>query len=265
VTSNIWQSGNASNRMRRGLDIAHRLAPSIDVPKVNVRSFSARRLTQVLQRLGSIASFARPRRIGCFTCRSRLHLYVAASVRASRRKQPLSWRKLGPRNLKNIEKPVDVYAVDVSEIAGVLSTRQQIGYCRARDGVRIAYAKAGRGPPLVKTGNWLNHLEYDWESPVWRHLLHGLAKDHTLVRYDARGNGLSDWEVDELSLDAWVADLEAVVDAAAVERFPLLGISAGCAVSIAYAVRHPERVSHLILYGGYAAGLSSDPSEVRNK
>jgi pimeloyl-ACP methyl ester carboxylesterase len=76
---------------------------------------------------------------------------------------------------------------------------------------------------------------------------------------------LSDWEVDELSLDAWVADLEAVVDAAAVERFPLLGISAGCAVSIAYAVRHPERVSHLILYGGYAAGLSSDPSEVRNK
>jgi class 3 adenylate cyclase/pimeloyl-ACP methyl ester carboxylesterase len=171
-------------------------------------------------------------------------------------KQPLSWRKLGSRNLKNIEKPVDVYAADARESAGVLSTRQQIGYCRARDGVRIAYAKAGQGPPLVKTGNWLSHLEYDWESPVWRHLLRGLAKDHTLVRYDARGNGLSDWEVDELSLDAWVADLEAVVDAVAVERFPLLGVSAGCAVSIAYAVRHPERVSHLILYGGYAVGLS---------
>ena len=106
--------------------------------------------------------------------------------------------------------------------------------------MRLAYAIAGSGPPLVKAGNWMNHLEYDWESPVWRHVFRGLAKDHTLIRYDARGNGLSDWDVDELSLDAWVNDLETVVDAAGVERFPLLGISQGCAVSIAYAVRHPS-------------------------
>mgnify|MGYP003694562247 CR=1 FL=1 len=106
----------------------------------------------------------------------------------------------------------------------------------------------------MKTGNWMTHLEFDLESPIWRHLYRELAKDHTLVRYDARGNGLSDRTVDEISFDAFVSDLEAVADAASVARFALLGISQGCAVSIAYAVRHPERVSHLILYGGYALG-----------
>jgi pimeloyl-ACP methyl ester carboxylesterase len=100
----------------------------------------------------------------------------------------------------------------------------------------------------------MNHLEYDWESPIWHHLLEGLARNHTLVRYDARGNGLSDWDVDEHSLEAWVGDLETVVDAVGIERFPLFGVSQGCAISIAYAVRHPERVSHLILYGGFALG-----------
>jgi len=91
----------------------------------------------------------------------------------------------------------------------------------------------------------MNHLEYDWESPIWRHVLRGLSREHTLIRYDARGNGMSDWDVVTLSLDAWVTDLETVVDAVGVERFPLLGISQGCAVAVAYAVRRPERVSHL--------------------
>jgi pimeloyl-ACP methyl ester carboxylesterase len=120
--------------------------------------------------------------------------------------------------------------------------------------VRLAYATAGSGPTIVKTANWMNHLEYDWESPIWRHVFRGLAREHTLIRYDARGNGMSDWDVDELSLDAWVSDLETVVTAAGIERFPLLGISQGCAVSIAYAARHPDRVSHLVLYGGFALG-----------
>lgn len=132
--------------------------------------------------------------------------------------------------------------------------KQEIKYCRTHDGVRLAYATAGSGPPLVKSANWLNHLEYDWESPVWQHVVRGLARKHTLVRYDARGNGLSDWDVETLSLDAWVSDLETVVDAAGAKRFPLLGVCQGCAISIAYAVRHPERVSHLILYGGFALG-----------
>jgi pimeloyl-ACP methyl ester carboxylesterase len=127
-------------------------------------------------------------------------------------------------------------------------------YCRARDGVRLAWARSGQGPPLVKTANWLNHLEYDWDSPIIRHIFRGLSREHTLIRYDARGNGMSDWDVAELSLDAWVSDLETVVEAAGVERFPLIGISQGCAISIAYAARHPERVSHLVLYGGFAVG-----------
>ena len=79
----------------------------------------------------------------------------------------------------------------------------------------------------MKTANWMNHLEYDWESPIWRHVFRGLSRGHTLIRYDPRGNGMSDWEVDELSLDAWVSDLETIVDAAGLERFPLLGISQG--------------------------------------
>jgi pimeloyl-ACP methyl ester carboxylesterase len=131
---------------------------------------------------------------------------------------------------------------------------QEIHFCGTSDGVRIAYALAGQGPPLVKTANWLNHLEYDWQSPVWSHLLHALAAEHRLIRYDARGNGLSDWEVDDISFDAFVHDLESVIEASGVERFPLFGISQGCAISIAYAVRHPERVTRLILYGGFARG-----------
>jgi pimeloyl-ACP methyl ester carboxylesterase len=131
---------------------------------------------------------------------------------------------------------------------------QEIHFCTTSDGVRIAYALAGQGPPLVKTANWLNHLEYDWQSPIWSHLLHVLAADHRLIRYDARGNGLSDWELDDISFDAFVRDLESVIEATGVERFPLFGISQGCAVSIAYTVRHPERVSRLILYGGFARG-----------
>ena len=132
--------------------------------------------------------------------------------------------------------------------------RQEIHFCTASDGVRIAYATVGDGPPLVKAANWLNHLEYDWQSPVWSHLLKAIAAKHRLIRYDERGNGLSDWDVDEISLDAFIRDLETVVDANGLERFPLLGVSQGCAVSIAYAARHPERVSHLVLYGGYARG-----------
>jgi class 3 adenylate cyclase/pimeloyl-ACP methyl ester carboxylesterase len=169
--------------------------------------------------------------------------------------------KLGLRNLKNIAKPVEVYSVNF----GSVSMTQEIKYCRATDGVRLAYAAVGQGSPLVKTANWMNHLEYDWESPIWHHLLEGLARNHTLVRYDARGNGLSDWDVDELSLEAWVGDLETVVDAAGIERFPLLGVSQGCAISIAYAVRHPERLSHLILYGGFALGGMKRSPEEREK
>jgi TolB-like protein/pimeloyl-ACP methyl ester carboxylesterase/DNA-binding winged helix-turn-helix (wHTH) protein len=156
--------------------------------------------------------------------------------------------------------PAKVFAIDQSSKPDEAVERegtkaaQTIRYCHAPDGVRLAYAISGSGPVLVKSGNWLNHLEYDWQSPIWGHVFRGLSRAHTLIRYDARGNGMSDWDVDELSLDAWVTDLETVVDAVGIERFPLLGISQGGPVAIAYAVRHPERVSHIILYGAFALG-----------
>lgn len=131
---------------------------------------------------------------------------------------------------------------------------QSIRFCTSSDGVRIAYATAGDGAPIVKAGNWLNHLEYDWQSPVWSHLLHWLATGRTLIRYDARGNGLSDWDAEDISLDAFVRDLEAVVDANRLDRFVLFGASQGCAVSILYAARHPEKIEKLVLYGSFARG-----------
>jgi pimeloyl-ACP methyl ester carboxylesterase len=142
--------------------------------------------------------------------------------------------------------------------------RQEIHFCTACDGVRIAYACVGKGGPVVKAGNWLNHLEYDWESPIWSPLLHWFVEHHRFVRYDARGNGLSDWEVEDISFDAFVRDLESVADAAELERFSLFGVSQGCAISIAYAVRHPERVDRLVLYGGFALGrrLRGSPMDI---
>jgi class 3 adenylate cyclase/pimeloyl-ACP methyl ester carboxylesterase len=172
------------------------------------------------------------------------------------------FQALGPRTLKNIAQPVDVFAIAPAARGGgpgvtapnAVDLKQEIRFCTAPDGVQLAFSMIGEGPPLMKTGNWMTHLEFDLESPIWRHLYRELAKDHTLIRYDARGNGLSDRTVDEISFDAFVGDLEAVADAAKIARFALLGISQGCSVAIAYAVRHPERVSHLILYGGYAVG-----------
>jgi len=174
----------------------------------------------------------------------------------------LSFRSLGTQSLKNIARPIEAYAIELNKEdrlppADSLSSvkfQQQIRYCRSEDAVRLAYSLAGSGPPMVKSANWINHLELDWELPVYRHLLAGLTKHHTLMRYDARGNGLSDWDSSELSLGAWVNDLETVVSAAGLDRFPLFGFSQGCAVSIAYAVRNPHRVSRLILFGGFATG-----------
>jgi class 3 adenylate cyclase/pimeloyl-ACP methyl ester carboxylesterase len=173
----------------------------------------------------------------------------------------LTYRELGRQNLKNIAKPVEVYAIQLDGLtapgAGILAganLKQEIRYCKAPDGVRLAYATVGNGPPLLKSAHWLGHLEYDWDFPILRPFILGLAKDHALVRYDARGNGLSDWDVPGITRDVWVSDMETVADAAGLRRFPLVGFSQGCAVSVAYAVRHPDRVSHLILYGGFAAG-----------
>ena len=144
--------------------------------------------------------------------------------------------------------------------------QQEVHFCTASDGVRIAYAMAGQGPPLVKAANWLNHLEYDWQSPIWSNLFRKLAGQHRLIRYDERGNGLSDRDVGDISFDAFVHDLECVVEAVGLNRFALLGISQGCAVSIVYAIRHPGRVSHLVLLGGFAHGRAKrDPEDFKTR
>jgi class 3 adenylate cyclase/pimeloyl-ACP methyl ester carboxylesterase len=192
-----------------------------------------------------------------------------------RDKLSFAFADLGEQTVKNISRAIGIFGLTASEIEALPETEapqpsktggeatapqrepayeQEIQFCTSQDGVRLAYSRIGRGPPLVKTGNWMTHLEFDFESPIWRPLYRELSRDHTLVRYDARGNGLSDREVEEVSFEAFVRDLEAVVDASGLDRFALLGISQGCAVSIAYATRHPERVTHLILYGGYALG-----------
>jgi pimeloyl-ACP methyl ester carboxylesterase/DNA-binding winged helix-turn-helix (wHTH) protein len=131
---------------------------------------------------------------------------------------------------------------------------QEIRYCRSSAGVRIAYASSGSGPPLVKAANWLTNIDLEWESPIWAHWIDALSANHRLVRYDERGCGLSEWDVRDFDIDTWVEDLELVVDSAGLDRFPLLGISQGGAVAIAYAVRHPERVSRLVLVGAYSRG-----------
>jgi pimeloyl-ACP methyl ester carboxylesterase/DNA-binding CsgD family transcriptional regulator len=133
--------------------------------------------------------------------------------------------------------------------------RQIVRYVRARDGVRLAWAEAGAGSTLVKAANWLTHLEYEWDSPVWRHWIQFLGGHFRFVRYDERGCGMSDWRVEDLSAGRWVEDLEDVVEAARPDGpLMLLGISQGAAAAVAYAVRYPERVERLILYGGYALG-----------
>lgn len=132
--------------------------------------------------------------------------------------------------------------------------RQNLRFCTAADGTRIATASIGTGPPLVRAAHWLSHVEHDLRSPVWRPWLTELARDHQYIRYDQRGCGLSDMAVTDFSLEAWVGDLEAVVESLGLRRFPLIGMSQGGAVAIAYAVRHPEKVSQLVLHGAYARG-----------
>lgn len=140
--------------------------------------------------------------------------------------------------------------------------QQRVHFTNSFDGTRIAFAVSGNGPPLVKTATFMSHLEYDWESPVWRHWLEELSRKHTLIRYDERGNGLSDWDVEDVSFEAWVRDLEAVVDAVGVRQFTLFANSQGGTVAVAYTVRNPEKVSRLILYGAYARGwLNRDLTE----
>ena len=155
-------------------------------------------------------------------------------------------------------------APTATTVATMTLERQEVRYCTTDTGVRLAYASIGSGPPLVKASNWLTHLDFERSSPIWRHWWAALSAHHRVIRYDERGNGMSQRDVPDVSFETWVRDLETVVDAAALDRFPLLGISRGGSIAIAYAVRHPERVSHLILYGAFASGIDhrGTPAEI---
>lgn len=189
---------------------------------------------------------------------------IALLARCDRAEEAEAQRAVAIRTLEAADIPVPNSLRARAGAAPAHATiQQQVEFCTAPDGTGLAYSLVGQGMPLVKTANWLNHLEFEWESPIWRHWIAELTRERTLLRYDERGNGLSDWNPATLSFDSFVEDLEAVIDAAGLDRFDLLGISQGCAVSIAYAVKHPERVRSMILYGGYSQGWArrNDPIE----
>lgn len=170
---------------------------------------------------------------------------------------------LGPQAVKHIAEPVHAFRLfesatsDATKSEAGTGSAQPIRFCSARDGVQLAWTSQGIGPPLVLVGRWMTHLEFEMEPGSWsRRIVDALSAEHTLIRYDARANGLSDWNVDDISFEAWVSDLESVLDAAGVGRCALFGVSQACAVSIALAVRQPQRVSHLVLYGGFARGFN---------
>jgi class 3 adenylate cyclase/pimeloyl-ACP methyl ester carboxylesterase len=180
------------------------------------------------------------------------------------------FRDMGSQRVKNISRPIRVWQwtpdapPDENELAEA-ALQQRVRFVASPDGVQLAWASIGEGPPVLKAPNWLNHLEYEWRSPVWGPCFAELARRCQLVRFDQRGNGLSDWEVAEISQDTMIADMAAVADAAGLGRFALLGISQGCVYSIRYAVEHPDRVTCLLLLGGYVRGRLKRPHPEQRK
>ena len=171
------------------------------------------------------------------------------------------FKELGPQRLKNVAKSIQAFLVAEADIGATgskneckLSDQSNVRYVLSDDGVSIAYADVGEGYPLVFAGCWMTHLEKDWESPGMRHYLTHLSKRFKLIRYDQRGNGMSDWDAVDISFERMVDDLERVIDRYEFEKVAIFGMSQAASVSIAYSLRHPHRVSHLILYGGYARG-----------
>jgi pimeloyl-ACP methyl ester carboxylesterase/DNA-binding CsgD family transcriptional regulator len=181
---------------------------------------------------------------------------------SSRTEAILQARALGLGDMEDSPAPVSFQTRPQIRSPSRRKVEQRIYFTSSFDGTRIAYAIAGNGPPLVKVANYMSHLEYDWDSPVWIHWLEELTRDHKLIHSDERGSGLSDWHAEDVSFEAWVRDLEAVVDAAGLTQFPLFAMSQAGAVAVAYAARHPDRVSRLILHGAYARGwLNRDLTE----
>jgi class 3 adenylate cyclase/pimeloyl-ACP methyl ester carboxylesterase len=168
------------------------------------------------------------------------------------------FRDMGSQRVKNISRPIKVWqwspgAVRERQVSEV-ALKQRVQFTTSADGTQIAYASVGEGIPILKAPHWLNHIEYEWDSPVWGAFLTEFARQNRLVRFDQRSNGLSDWEPERISHDAMVEDMEAVADAAGLDRFALFGMSQGASVAVRYAVKHPDRVSAIVIFGGYMRG-----------
>jgi class 3 adenylate cyclase/pimeloyl-ACP methyl ester carboxylesterase len=175
---------------------------------------------------------------------------------------------LGVQKVKNISRPIRVWqwtpdGKDSEPASSEKPLSQQISFCFSGDGTQLAWAQAGQGTPVLKAPNWLNHLEYEWRSPIWGQLFREMSGFCKLVRFDQRGNGLSDWEPAEISERAMISDMDDVAKSAGFEKFFLFGLSQGCAFSVRYAVEHPEKVAGLILVGGYARGACRRDSEAQ--
>ena len=171
---------------------------------------------------------------------------------------PESFRDMGGQRVKNISRPIQVWQwvpnAPAIRKSPEIALKQRVQYCNSADSTHIAWAGIGEGLPVLKAPNYLNHIEYEWGSPFWGPFLAEFARTNHLVRFDQRGNGLSDWDVETITLDSMTEDMEAVVEASGLDRFALFGISQGAAFSIRYAAKHPDKVSCLILFGGFGRG-----------
>jgi class 3 adenylate cyclase/pimeloyl-ACP methyl ester carboxylesterase len=175
-------------------------------------------------------------------------------------------RREGLHSFKGLARPIEVLAVDFIESAArprriTLMRDQEIRFCSTKDKVRLAWTVNGDGPVVVKAPNWIGHLELDWRNPAIAPLLTSVAAKYRLVRFDQRGNGLSDWNVKEISFERFVDDLERIFDAAQVERAPIVALSQGGAIAAAFAARRPERVSAIVMIGAFPLGRNKRRSK----
>lgn len=178
------------------------------------------------------------------------------------------FRDMGSQRVKNISRPVRVWQWTLDaprqDKSPEISHQQRVRFCRSADGTHIAHATVGEGVPVVKAPNWMTHIEYECDNPIWGPFLSRFSENFRLTRFDQRGTGLSDWDVDEISDQTMLADMEAVVDAEGLKRFALFGISQGAGFSIDYACKHPDKVSCLVLLGGYLRGrrMRDEPEQL---